>query len=58
MKKRSFVLSVAIGLLMSSISPVLASFDTPAPANELISKAKAQAERESKAIFVVFDASW
>ena len=32
--------------------------EKPAPATELMNQAKAQAEREKKAIFVVFDASW
>lgn len=47
-----------IGLIALCAFPAAAQKETSAQATALMAKAQAQAKKESKAIFVVFDASW
>jgi hypothetical protein len=47
---------VALGALVLTVMSCRAQ--TPPRAEELLAKAKTQAEAEHKSIFVVFDASW
>jgi hypothetical protein len=48
------------GLVLGSclLGFAFAQADKPAPASELVGKAQAQAMREKKAVFILFDASW
>lgn len=48
----------AIGLTALGAFPAAAQKETPEQATALIAKAQALAKKESKAVFVVFDASW
>lgn len=47
-------------LLLSAIASVgwTTQKETPEQATALMAKAQAQAKKESKSVFVVFDASW
>lgn len=47
-------------LLVAAVSPIgwTIQKETPEQATALVAKAQAQAKKESKAVFVVFDASW
>jgi hypothetical protein len=47
-----------LAIITSLLSVLGAGAQTPPSAVELLSKAKAKAAEEHKAIFVVFDASW
>jgi hypothetical protein len=48
----------ALPFIFAIAAVVSAHAQTPEPAAGLLKKAQAQAAREGKAVFVVFDASW